>query len=228
MLGLVLLGSWRYQRLLVYALVIVATHSLIGHKEYRFIYPAIVLTSVLTGIGVAQLSVWACDWLRAKGVAPTLATALPALAILAYGALLMIEIWSTPTMTALRYRDHDRLEAVAFVRQEARLCGVGLYGDDGKDWVAAGGYTYLHRSVPIYWPKDEAEFAATAPGFDTLIYIKTPPATAGFTLQQCFGSACVAQRPGRCASIPMMNMPFPAPIEQLAPAAPASSAVALP
>jgi hypothetical protein len=228
MLGLALLGAWRYPRLLVYALAIVVTHSLIGHKEYRFIYPAIVLMSVLTGIGVAQLSVWACEWLRGKGVVPIVATALPALAILAYGALLMIEIWSGPTVTALRYRDHDQLEAAAFVRQEARLCGVGLYGDDGKDWVATGGYTYLHRSVPVYWPKDEAEFAATAPGFDTLIYIKTPPAASGFVLQQCFGSACVAQRPGHCASVPMMKMPFPTPVEQLAPAVPASAAAGLP
>jgi hypothetical protein len=216
MLALTLLGAWRYPRLLVYALVIVATHSLIAHKEYRFIYPAIVLTSILAGIGVAQLSVWASDWLRNKGVVPILSAVLPALAILAYGGVLVFEIWSGPTMTALRYRDHDMLVAIGDVRQEARLCGLGLYGGGGNDWVDSGGYTYLHRSVPIYWPKDEAEFAATASSFDTLIYTKTPPAEWGFVLQQCFGSACIARRPGRCASAPMMAMPFP---QQLAPAA---------
>jgi hypothetical protein len=218
MLALTLLGAWRHPRLLVYALAIVATHSLIAHKEYRFIYPAIVLTSVLAGIGVAQLSVWASDWLRTKGVVPIPAVALPAVAIVACGSVLMFEVWSGPTMTALRYRDHDMLEAIGYVRQETQLCGLGLYGGDGKDWVESGGYSYLHRAVPIYWPKDDAEFAATRSSFDTLIYTKTPPAESGFVSQQCFGSACVAQRPGRCESAPMMSMPFPPPIARLAPA----------
>jgi hypothetical protein len=220
MLVLTLIGAWRYPRLLAYALAIVATHSLIAHKEYRFIYPAIVLTSVLAGIGVAQLSVWASVWLRTKGFGPTSSAVLPALAILAYGGVLMFEVWSGPTMTALRYRDHDMLEAISHVRQEGRLCGLGLYGEGGNDWVDSGGYTYLHRSVPIYWPKDEAAFAATASSFDTLIYTKTPPAESGFTLQQCFGSVCIAQRPGRCASTPMMAMPFPPPIAPPASARP--------
>jgi hypothetical protein len=77
------------------------------------------------------------------------------------------------------------------------------------DWTSYGGYTYLHRPVPMYWPKDEAEIEALAAGFDTLVYTKAPPEGLGFMPQRCFGEVCVARRSGGCAALPMLAMPFP-------------------
>jgi hypothetical protein len=64
----------------------------------------------------------------------------------------------------------------------------------------------------MYWPKDEAEFDTLAAGFDTLVYLKAPPEGLGFTPQRCFGQVCVARRPGGCAPLPMLAMPFPDPV----------------
>lgn len=218
-LALALLGARRLPLLLIYALTIVATHSAIAHKEYRFIYPAIVLITVLAGIGLAQLAAWSRDWLTAKGATRAVAVLLPAGLLLGYWGALAFGVWTGPTLAALRDLGHDNLTAAAYVAQAPDVCGIGLYGRDGEDWGWSGGYTYLHRSVPMYWPKDEAEFAATAPGFNTLIAVKPPPAGSGFVTRQCFGAVCVAERPGQCARVPMMAMPFPKPIESLAPAA---------
>lgn len=217
-LALALLGARRFPLLLVYALTIVVTHSSIAHKEYRFIYPALVLVTVLAGIGLAQLAAWGRDWLLAKGAPRVLATVVPATLLLGYWGALAFGVWTGPTLAALRALGHDNLSAAAYVAKAPGVCGIGLYGRDGEDWGWSGGYTYLHRSVPMYWPKDAGEFASTAPGFNTLIAIKAPPAGAGFVTQQCFGEVCVATRPGRCESVPMPAMPFPQPIEALAPA----------
>ncbi len=59
MLLLMAIGAWRLPLLLVDAVVILAVHSGIGHKEYRFIYPAIVPLTVLAGVGLAQMASWA-------------------------------------------------------------------------------------------------------------------------------------------------------------------------
>lgn len=101
---------------------------------------------------------------------------------------------------------------MTFVAHGPALCGLGLYGLGGTDWVNYGGYTYLHRSAPMYWPKDEAELDTFAAAFDTLLYTKPPPEEAGFTRERCFGEVCVARRSGGCASLAMMPMPFPGPV----------------
>ena len=174
---LVLIGARRFPALLGYALIIVATHSLIAHKEYRFIYPALVLFAVLVGTGTAECVVWGRERLRAWGVSLRLALTLLEGFAIASWAVLAVGLWTGPVLTPLRYRAHDSLEAAAFVRQEPQLCGIGLYGGGGTDWVDSGGYTYFHRSVPLYWPKDITEFTASVAGFDTLVFILKLAAT---------------------------------------------------
>jgi len=61
----------------------------------------------------------------------------------------------------------------------------------------------------MYWPKDEAALTAAAGGFDMLLYTQPPPPALGFNTLECIGEVCVAQRPGRCRSIPMTPIPVP-------------------
>ena len=72
-----------------------------------------------------------------------------------------------------------------------------------------GGYTYLHRPVPMYSPRNAVDLAATAPAFDTLLYTAAPPPELGFATLACFGKTCVARRPGGCVPQPVPAMPFP-------------------
>ena len=73
----------------------------------------------------------------------------------------------------------------------------------------------------MYWPKDEAALTAAAAGFDTLLYTQPPPEALGFTTLRCLGEVCVAQRPGRCQSIPVTPIPLPDALAELATAKPA-------
>jgi hypothetical protein len=218
-IALALLGAQRLPLSLVAAAIIVVVHSAIPHKEYRFIYPAIQLGSVLVGVGLARVVAFMMERLRVRGVRDEIAG--PVFAVLAgsYWCVLSFQVWAGPTMTALRDRAHDRLMAAHFVSRMPTICGIGLYGSENA-WVWSGGYTYLDRSVPIYWPDDEAKLHATAPGFDTIIFWTRPAEDLGFVPVRCFGEACVGRRPGGCHALPMMPMPFPKPLEHLRPTPP--------
>jgi hypothetical protein len=206
---LALLGARRMPLLLVLALVILGMHSVIAHKEYRFIYPANLLVHILAGIGLAQMVSWGRDWLIGRG-APNQIAALAATAFaLGWWLLASLQVWAGPTLTAHRQRMHDSLAAAALVAHRPAPCGIGLYGLGGNDWVVYGGYTYFHRPAPMYWPKDEAALIIAAPGFDTLLYTRPPPESLGFTTLRCLGEVCIAQRPGECRSMPETPLPLP-------------------
>lgn len=217
LLAFVALGARRLPVLLAAAVAIVAVHSCIAHKEYRFIYPAMVLLTIVAAAGIAQLVQWAADWLCGRGLRERAAAAAAVVVVLGYWGVLSVSLWTGPAFAQLRHRAADNLTAVSVAATMPSLCGLGLYGQDGKDWVWYGGYTHLHRTLPMYWPKDAAALRADAPAFNTLIYTAPPPPELGFTSRQCFGAVCLAERRGNCAKRPMAAMPFP---EELADRAP--------
>ena len=211
------LGARRIPVIAAAAAAILIVHSGIAHKEYRFIYPAVLMLMVLAGLGVGQLTEWGAGWLRSRGAPRALGGAICAVLLLGYFGLLMLRLWTSDTMLALRHRVHDNLLAATFVSRLPSFCGLGLYGEKGLDWARYGGYTYLHRPVPTYWPEDDAELAASAPAFDILLYTAAPPASLGFETIRCFGNSCVARRPGACEARSMPAMPFPDAITGMAP-----------
>jgi hypothetical protein len=213
----VALGARRLPALLAAAIVIVAVHSCIAHKEYRFIYPAVLLLMLLASAGVALLVQWATAWLRQRSLRETTAAAASILIVLGYWGVVSLNVWNGSALTDLRHRASDNLAAMSLAASLSSACAVGLYGEDGKDWVWYGGYTRLHRPLPMYWPKDEAALTAAAPAFNTLIYTAPPPLELGFGPRQCFGRVCVAERPGICATRAMTAMPFPEELIGLAP-----------
>jgi phosphatidylinositol glycan class B len=211
MLLLTAIGACRLPLLLVVAVVILAVHSGIGHKEYRFIYPAIVPLTVLAGVGLAQMASWGRHWLigrrrirnrsrrhqrrfgrglAGRGVVPGLERRHP-------------------------QRMHDKLVAASFVAHGPAPCGIGLYGLHGEDWGVYGGYTHFHWPAPMYWPEDEAALTTAADTFDTLLFTDPPPPALGFTTRQCVGEVCIAQRAGGCRTVPMTPLPLPDPLVEL-------------
>lgn len=201
------LGARRMPLVLAAALVILAVHMAVPHKEYRFIYPAIVLLMVLAATGVAELTGRGTEWLTSRGLRRPVAAVLSALLLTALWSALAFNAWSAGVLSSLRYRAHHELLATAYSRDLPAICGVGLYGDEA--WVRYGGYSYLHRPVPLFWPKDEAALAATVAGFDTLVTDHPPPAALGFATLRCFGDICVARRPGGCEPQPAPGAWFP-------------------
>lgn len=210
------LGARRFPVLLITALTVIAVHTGIAHKEYRFVYPAILLLMVLAAIGLAQLTNWAAQWLQRCAVRQAAATALAGVVLSGYWGAVAYHVWSSGTLAELRLRAHNELMAMSFVHELPTLCGVGLYGEEA--WVRYGGYSYLHRPVPMYWPKDDAELTTSAAAFDTLLYDGATPPPPDFKPLRCFGQICLAQRPGRCEEREMSRIWFPERLRAMAPA----------
>jgi hypothetical protein len=210
LLGMV--GALRMPLLLVTAASILGTHSAIAHKEYRFIYPAVLLAMVLAAVGLAQIASWARDWLIERGAPRTIAMLAGSGLALAWWCLGCHQVWNGPVLINHRQRMHDSLAAASFVARRPAGCGIGLYGLNGEDWGVYGGYTYFHRPAPMYWPKGATALIATASAFDTLLYTKPPPPALGFDTVRCIGEVCIAQRSGGCVPMSMTPIPVPDPL----------------
>jgi GPI mannosyltransferase 3 len=206
LLLLALLGARRLPLLFAVAVTILAVHSSIPHKEYRFIYPALVPLMLLAGTGLAEVARCGTHWLRVNASQPS-AMGVSIASALGVWALVSFSVWTGSTLAGLRDSAHDNLLAASFVAHGPAPCGIGIYGLGGDGWAAYGGYTYFHRSAPMYWPKDEAALIDAAGGFDMLLYTQPTPKGLGFSTLRCIGEVCVAQRLGGCRPVPVTPIP---------------------
>jgi len=131
------IGARRYPVLLAIALVHLAAHSIIPHKEYRFILPTTALIAILAGIGTADaLRRLPAAWLQRGAIGAGLA-------------------WvATSTMLAvhLPYRGYwdantDLPRAVQAAGRVPGVCGFALYR---QDHALAAAYALYDRPSPIY------------------------------------------------------------------------------
>jgi hypothetical protein len=95
-------------------------------------------------------------------------------------------------------RGEGLLEAT---RRPAELgaCGVALVG---LSWASTGGYTWLHRDVPIYLVDDAPALVAAWDGFDAaLVSPEYVPMLRGFAVDRCWPLVCVLRRSGGCTRV---------------------------
>ena len=190
----------RYRTVLMWFLVaaaIIATHTLIGHKEYRFIFPATACLAVAAALSTADLLE-----IAVRTVAIGRRTALTACAMVLWVAT------SVCLAVAPAFRPNwrllgDGIGTFFWLSQQSNLCGLWLY-DYG--WWQIGGYSYLHHHVPIY-------DVGSAPDESAINYImlrrRSLPGLPGlegtYALQRCTGyddpeDLCVVVRSGSCAA----------------------------
>ncbi len=192
----------QHRALFATAVVHIVLLSMIGHKEYRFILLSTTLLVMLAAFGSVDLvQAWSSRRSRPARLA-------------AWGVLLLA--WSatsatlaTSEMMRTRWSGHSpELNLMAKAGQLPTLCGIAL---DRQRFWQAGGYTYLHRDVPIYLthPTTDQHIAATelpfaSAAFDVVI---TPGFTAAASYPRyrtisCDGAGaermCLLQRPGGC------------------------------
>jgi hypothetical protein len=172
------------------AFTIIASHSLISHKEIRFLYPMMPIMITLAAIGMVECanilkSAWriALSYRWVVGLSMAL--------ILATSVLLGMEFpdWShfTGTLTAFKELSHD-----------PAVCGVGV---NDLLWGATGGYTYLHRNIPILLLPNSASVSEAAPAMNAIVNAgQLAKAPAGFELQSCLAGVCLYKRPGECSA----------------------------
>jgi phosphatidylinositol glycan class B len=123
-------------------------HSLIGHKEYRFVFAAIPLSGVILAVLVDAAIATRVPLARQRLVGCAVA------AVLA-GSSLAGLLDALPGQARVFYRRPlKRDRALAVYRSLARNPEVGAVLDLTNDWWASGGYTHLHRDVPLYFESD--------------------------------------------------------------------------
>lgn len=190
------LGARRQPALAAAALVNLALHMAIGHKEYRFIWLSAEIALILAAIGSVDYARRCLPGWRAGRIA-TLCIA---------GWLAVSLILGTTGRSAPDWRANAGGFALARIAgRDPALCGIALR--DMEYWQS-GGYAFLHRDVPLYFPilrRPDGRIGfsnATAPAWNALIAPPAAPVPAGFARTTCrpnsTGTLCLYRRAGGC------------------------------
>jgi hypothetical protein len=208
--GIAALGAWRWAALPVLisaafgvrraplialvALTIVLTFSAVGHKEYRFVYPAMPLLFVLCGIGTADV------------LARISSRAMP-YALTGVWLLAVLSAATTPAMLAYWQRGEGVVAALDYINGDPTACGIAL--NPATSWAHVG-MSRLRDDLVL---KDAADPAS----YDTLLLIDGPRTgiiPTSYSRRVCFNGpehACVLRRPGSCSTgRTLRNTPAPA------------------
>lgn len=180
-----------------FAVLVIASHSLIPHKEYRFTFPAVASLVIVAALGCADLvERWRAKPDPTSAGAPTAAVAT---AWIAASALLAV----LPTFSGNWTLSRDAIRASYWLSHQPSLCGLALYD---AHWFDTGGYAFLHRQVPIYPLRLEPDRASrSTDAFNFVLGRRSdlPSLGPGYRVAWCAsGATCVLSRPGACAAVP--------------------------
>jgi hypothetical protein len=195
--------GWRHAPLLLATAVAnIAFHSLIGHKEYRFIFLSVALFIIIAALGSA-------DWIQWLGA--NRAWRRWALPVVAGGwALISGALAATGTMPDNWMRGTGAAQLAAELRGDPALCGLALYN---TPFHLLPGRDRLVGRSPLYalYPADPAadrDLAAVAqkaaPAFNRILSRRDSATDlpAGFSQRDCasVGGAdvCIFTRSGGC------------------------------
>lgn len=193
-LGIVL-SLVRTRGFFLMALAFVAAHSAIPHKEFRFILPVVPLLLVLASVGLA----WLVETARVPKAAWVLAS-----------VLLVCLARPLPNMThAMMGKDtlHPNGErsvwhlgeginlALWSASRKPDLCGVVLVG---VPLVYTGGFSYLHKDVPLFTAGTPPEQSSANYWIGPLGY----PAPPAYRFVRTFDDFTLFRRDGACTPAP--------------------------
>lgn len=158
-------GGRRFPALFWAAIAHFALHSVIAHKEYRFILLTSGFAIVLAGIGTVDLIDQLAARVGHRHRAVLLATGM--IVWIVVSTLLGIRWERRPLWTARS----ASLATFAELKRDPELCGIGIIGVPISEF---GGYTALHRQVPIYmldrsYPHQRKAAATFSPAYDSII-----------------------------------------------------------
>jgi phosphatidylinositol glycan class B len=139
MLGLAAVGATRFPALAIAALATLAMHSLLPHKEVRFIYLTIAAAPILIGLGASHIL-----HIMAQRYGQRAST-VGACSFLAFAAAVSWFIATGPLAGRWEFQ-RGMVHAFLAAHREPALCGLQVR--DIPSWKS-GGYTYLNRDVPL-------------------------------------------------------------------------------
>lgn len=139
LIGLAAVGARRFPALAIAAVTVLVTHSLVPHKEVRFIYLSLAAFPILIGLGASHL----LSLLASRGAIRAAAAGGPAFLLI--GAALSWFIATHPLGGRWSFQ-RGTVHAFLAAHNEPGLCGLRVR--DIPSW-RSGGYTYLNRDVPL-------------------------------------------------------------------------------
>jgi hypothetical protein len=201
MILLIAVGARRAPMWVAVALVIIAFHSIIPHKEYRFILPAIACLIVVAGIGAGEL----VSTLLARQKAAT-SQGLTLFAACGLWLIMSISLATSWAYDQYWFQWRNWILASYEASYEEDLCGVMFFD---RHWSGTGGWSRLHRDVPIYYLRSEEELHHHRSAYNVILgrQDSAERITAPFEQQACFWApyaeeVCVFTRPGGCVADP--------------------------
>jgi GPI mannosyltransferase 3 len=204
-LSFAVLTGWRHAPILLWAaLVNIAFHSLIGHKEYRFIFLSVALLVIVAALG-------SVDWmlaLRTRSSSRRLAAPLIVGGWIGVSAVLaamgsMPDYWS---------RGIGATRLASALKADQQMCGLALYD---TPYVALAGRDRLAGKAPLFalYSADSlvgghlAAVASTAsPAFNRMLAHRSAEEAlpASFARRGCEtvggSEVCIFARAGGCAA----------------------------
>jgi hypothetical protein len=171
MLCLACLGARRMPLFLIMAVIVLIPHSMVYHKEYRYIYLAILLLVLLAGIGFSEI-------LNRLQCTPRGAL-ICVLGFAITSAVLAVQ----PTFRSLLAKSQGEILSFREVGADARACGVILWQDY---WWQTPGYTGLHRDIPIYQAGSDVRLRRYQPGANYIVAASRLDSPGEFTLTRAF------------------------------------------
>jgi len=170
------------------ALIILGSHSVLAHKEVRFMYPLLPMVLTLAAIGFVEMVKWAKPGVPRPGFSKKLLVSGVIFFVLSSGfETLMLSHWLKVDSPKLL---NDQLSS------DTSLCGIGFYV---TDWIGVLGYSHLHRDVPMVTIRSGDDLARQAPTFNVLVVADKPEVNhSGFERAACLRGVCVYRRAGAC------------------------------
>ena len=176
------------------AFILLLSHSVIPHKEMRFLYPLLPILMTLAGLGFAEI-VQTISSLR-KTLVPSSAVAVTSLLFLVLTSGLFAGFIVRAWAQYVHRPNSGGMAAFDRISRDPAVCGVGLYG---LAWFETGGYTHLHRNIPIMIFRNLTTLERDSQSFDALVTQGTAfNLSNGFTVSQCWSGACLYTRGGAC------------------------------
>lgn len=165
-------------------LIIVGSHSVIPHKELRFMYPVMPIVITLAALGFVEIA--GALNTRRKSTLSTRAIIVAGLIFFALTSGFLA--WRFP-----RWRQSSGgLIAMDRLSQDSSLCGVGL---SPLLLLKTGGYAHLHQNVPIILINPNIALEEQAPSFNALL---THNQKIGSKSAGCWNGVCLYRRAGSC------------------------------
>jgi len=170
------------------SLAVLLPHCLIAHKEFRYIYPVLPILLILAAIGqidFLQFVERKMQWRFSPQNTFLIAASVVLLCSLALAS--RFPRWQ---------KARGGLRAFSLLSTDQDACGLAMLN---VNWWDTGGYTYLHRPIPIFFLPSSDDGTAISQSFNRLV---APQSNAvplpGYQVSSCQDGICVYRREGPC------------------------------